>query len=310
MRSIPDDSSRPDLAGVTRLQLGDVGLTCVVESQGPLLDPFELYPQATPALLESHLDWLAPRFYDRAAGRFVIAIQGFVLQSRGKVIVVDTCVGDCKARLRGEFNTASWGWLARLQAAGVAPAQVDYVVCTHFHVDHVGWNTRLENGKWVPTFPNARYLFTREEWDYWWSERGNWGRSRTGDYMDDSVLPIAQAGLADFVAMDHRIDDAIAFEPAPGHTPGLVAIGISSGTTRTVLASDLLHTPLQCACPQLSTRFCADPELSRATRTAFLEREARSGRLVIPAHFPAPSAGVIERAGDAYRFRYTPDAAA
>src|ERR1700754_724104 len=120
------DSFLPVAAGISHLQLGEVALTCVVESQGPLLDPFELYPQATPELLESHLHWLAPRFYDRAAKRFVIAIQGFVLKSRGKVIVVDTCVGDCKARVRGEFNTASWGWLAGLAAAGVAPEQVDY----------------------------------------------------------------------------------------------------------------------------------------------------------------------------------------
>ncbi|MDB5805374.1 MAG: fold metallo-hydrolase [Betaproteobacteria bacterium] len=302
-------SSLPAAEGVSHLQLGEVTLSCVIESQGPLLAPFELYPQATPELLESHLHWLAPLFYDRAAKRFVIAIQGFVLRSRGKVIVVDTCVGDCKARVRGEFNTASWGWLARLAAAGVLPEQVDYLVCTHFHVDHVGWNTRLSNGKWVPTFPNARYLFIREEWDFWWSERGDRGRLRTGDYMDDSVLPVAEAGLADFVAMDHRIDEAIAFEPAPGHTPGLVTIGINSGTARAVLASDLLHTPLQCACPHLSTRFCADPELSRTTRLAFLEREAGSGRLVIPAHFPAPSAGIIEQAGEAYRFRYAGDGA-
>lgn len=295
------DSAPP---GIAQWQLGAVQLTSVVESEGPLLDPFELYPQATPELLAQHLDWLAPRFYDLPAKRFVIAIQGFVLRSAGKVIVVDTCVGDCKARVRGEFDRAGWGWLTRLAAAGVRPEEVDYVVCTHFHVDHVGWNTRLENGKWVPTFPNARYLFTREEWDFWWSERGDWGRSRTGDYMDDSVLPVADAGLCEFVPMNHRIDEAIALEAAPGHTPGLVTVGIASGAARAVLASDLLHTPLQCACPQLSTRFCADPDLSRATRLAFLEREAKSGRLVIPAHFPAPSAGHIERAGDAFRFRY------
>ena len=290
--------------GITRLQLGEVELTHVVESEGPLLAPFEVYPDLTPELLEAHLPWLAPRFYDLAAKRFIIAIQGFVLKSHGKVIVVDTCVGDCKRRVRGEFDGAGWGWLARLAQAGVRPEQVDYVLCTHFHVDHVGWNTRLQDGKWVPTFPNARYLFTREEWDYWWSERGRWGRERTGDYMDDSVLPIADAGLCDFVTMDHRIDAALRLEPAPGHTPGLTALAIDSGGSQAVLASDLLHTPLQCACPQLSTRFCADPVLSRATRLAFLEQEARSGRLVIPAHFPAPSAGHIERDGAAFRFRY------
>jgi glyoxylase-like metal-dependent hydrolase (beta-lactamase superfamily II) len=291
-----------------RILLGRVTLDCLVESEGPLLDPFELYPDLTREQFDAELDWLAPRFYDRASRRFVIAIQGFVLQSRGKIIVVDTCVGDCKSRVRSEFDRRGWNWLGRLAQAGIRPEQVDYVVCTHFHVDHVGWNTRLENGKWVPTFANARYLFTREEWDFWWSERGKYGRERTGDYMDDSVLPVAEKGLCDFVAMDHRINDEVGFEPAPGHTPGLVTVAIASAGHRAVLAGDVMHTPLQCAHPHYSTRFCADPAQSRATRTAFLEREAASARLVLPAHFPAPSAGRIERHQDAFRFRYDPPA--
>jgi glyoxylase-like metal-dependent hydrolase (beta-lactamase superfamily II) len=181
---------------------------------------------------------------------------------------------------------------------------VDYVVCSHFHVDHVGWNTRLVDGRWVPTFPNARYLFAQAEWDYWWSSKGRWGRERAGDYMADSVLPVAEAGLVDFVEMDHKIDPFVSLVPAPGHTPGLVCVSIRSQGAEALLAGDVMHTPLQLVYPDWSTRFCADASQSRETRLAFLERYADSGILILPAHFPAPTAGYIERDRQAYRFRY------
>lgn len=287
-----------------RLTIGAASIERIVESEAPLLDPFELYPDATPEALAREQAWLAPRFYDPASRLLVIAIQGFVVRSGGKTIVVDTCVGDCKQRVRSQFDGRAWGWLARLEQAGVRPQDVDYVVCTHFHVDHVGWNTRLAGGRWTPTFPNARYLFVREEWDFWWSERGMSGRSRTGDYMEDSVLPVAEAGLVDFVGADHRIDERVALAPAPGHTPGLTVVHIGSAGSEAVLASDVLHSPLQLAYPHWSTNFCADREQSRRTRLALLERWAAHGTLVLPAHFPAPTAGRIHRQGDAYRFAF------
>jgi glyoxylase-like metal-dependent hydrolase (beta-lactamase superfamily II) len=284
------------------LRIGEVHLHPAVESEFAALDPYELYPDFTARHLADNLDWLVPKFYDVKARRLIIAIQGFVVRSGGKTIVVDTCVGDCKERLRASFHEQQWSWLERL---GVAVDEVDYVVCTHFHVDHVGWNTRLVNGKWLPTFPRARYLFVKAEWDFWWSEAGHYGRSRTGDYMQDSVLPVAEAGLVDFVAMDHRIDANVSLLPAPGHTPGLTCVALDSAGQKAVLASDVLHTPLQLAYPHWSTRFCADPEESRRTRLAFLERYADSGVLILPTHFPAPTAGYIERDRDGYRYRYS-----
>jgi glyoxylase-like metal-dependent hydrolase (beta-lactamase superfamily II) len=243
---------------------------------------------------------------DRHSQLLINSMQGFVVRSQGKIVLVDTCVGDCKNRVRNDFLNKQWGWLDKLKNSGVAPEDVDYVVCTHFHVDHVGWNTRLENGKWVPTFPNARYLLTREEWDYWRSEAGQPGLSRTGDYLADSILPVVEAGLVDFVATDHVIDSALRFEHMPGHTPGLIGVRIDSGGQRAIIAGDVMHTPLQCVYPDWSTRFCADQALSRVSRRKFLETYSDTGTLVFVAHFPSPTGGYIERDGDAYRFRYAP----
>lgn len=292
----------------SKFTIGAASIERIVESEEPLLDPFELYPDATPEAIAHELHWLAPRFYDPASRLLMIAIQGFVVRSGGKTIVVDTCVGDCKKRLRARFDEREWGWLARLEQAGVRPDEVDYVVCTHFHVDHVGWNTRLARGRWVPTFPKARYLFVREEWDFWRSERGLPGRSRTGDYLEDSVLPVAEAGLVDFVAADHRLDGCVSLTPAPGHTPGLTVVSIRSEGSEMILASDVLHSPLQLAYPHWSTSFCADKHQSRRTRLALLERWAANGTLIVPSHFPSPSAGRVHRQGDAYRFVYLQEA--
>jgi len=286
-------------------QIGDLSIDRVLESEFPVLEPAEVYPDCTAAHVEHNLPWLAPRFYDVAAGKLILAFQGFVVRSHGKTILVDTCVGDCKERRRADFHHQQWNWLGRLAAAGFAPEAIDYVVCTHFHVDHVGWNTRLTDGRWVPTFPNARYLFAQAEWDYWWSAAGKPNRERTGDYMADSIVPVVDAGLVDFVATDHRIDPGVTLVPAPGHTPGMVCVALQSGEQQAIITGDLLHTVLQLAYPDWSTRFCADANLSRQTRRAFLERHAGTDTLILPAHFPAPTAGTIERHGEAYRFRFS-----
>ena len=256
----------------TRFSIGNVQLDRVVESETPLLDPFELYPDVTPEIIAENLHWLAPRYYDTATKLLVTTMQGFLVRSRGKIILVDTCVGDCKRRPRAIFDNKRWNWLDRLLEAGVSPESVDIVICTHFHVDHVGWNTKLEDGRWVPTFPNARYVFARTEWDFWRSERGRHGLQRAGDYVADSVVPIVEAGLADMVATDHVINDEVRLVPAPGHTPGLVSVDLKSAGEHALIVGDIIHSPLQIRYPQWSSRFCADPDESRTTRIAILER--------------------------------------
>ena len=199
-------------------QSGTTSLTRIVESETPLLAPFELLPDCTAAHIEENLPWLAPRFYDPTTRLLVIAIQSFLIRSAGKIILVDACSGNHKDRRRPFFHRREWSWLEKLHAAGVAPEDVDIVMCSHLHVDHVGWNTRLAGGKWVPTFPNARYLISRREWEYWRSEAGVTSLARTGDFIFDSVLPIVAAGQADLIDERAGFSECIGIEPAPGHT--------------------------------------------------------------------------------------------
>lgn len=274
-----------------RFRIGAVEVILVVEASGPLLRPAELYPESTPESISAQRAWMGPALYDAASDRLVITMQGFVLRSGGKTILVDSCVGDCKQRARPDFDGRQWHWLDRLQAAGVAPQDVDIVLSTHLHVDHVGWHTRRVGGQWEPTFPRARYLFVEPEYAYWSSDAGRQALQRTGDYVEDSVRPIFEAGLADLVPSDHRIDEAIALVHTPGHTPGHVCVAIDSEGQQALITGDLLHHPLQCRFPHWSTRFCFDADQARATRLAFLQQHARQRTLLFPAHFPDPTAG-------------------
>ena len=263
-----------------------------------------MFADATTNDIASQLDWLAPQFYDPVADAIVTSVQAFLIRTRGKVIIVDTCSGDCKERKGPHFHQQNRNWLGKLVALGVPPDKVDYVLCTHLHVDHVGWNTRLEDGRWMRTFPNARYLFVHDEWEYWRSAEGMKGMQWTGDYMTDSIEPIMEAGLVDFVRMDHELLPEVRLIPAAGHTPGLVCVDIRASGKRLVLAADLLHSPLQCVFPEWSSRFCADPRTSARTRIRLLSEWAANGTLFMPTHFPAPSAGVIERKRGGFSFRF------
>jgi glyoxylase-like metal-dependent hydrolase (beta-lactamase superfamily II) len=289
------------------LQLGAASVTRIVEAEGPLLDPHELYPDYHATAIAGDRQWLEARFLDPSSGLLNMAMQGFLVRQGGKTILVDTCVGDCKPRARPGFDKQRWQWLDKLRAF-VTPEQVDIVLCTHFHVDHVGWNTCLdEDGHWRPTFPNARYLFTAPELTFWQGERGTAMLPRTGDYVADSVWPVIEAGLADIVPTDHRVADGITLLPTPGHSPGHVCVDIGCGADRLILAGDALHTVLQCRFPHWSTRFCSHPDEARTTRLAFMAEHAAAGTLLAPAHFPTPSWGRLVVEGDHYRFVFLGD---
>jgi glyoxylase-like metal-dependent hydrolase (beta-lactamase superfamily II) len=286
------------------LKIGEMSLRRIVESEEPLLSPFEIFPDCEAGHLAANASWLAPRFMDAAAQLLVIAIQSFLIRRGGLTILVDTCSGNDKDRKRPFFDHREWPWLERLRAAGVAPEEVDVVLCSHLHVDHVGWNTRLENGRWVPTFPNARYLISQREWDYWKASVAPNGVARTGDYIEDSVLPIFASGQAELIADDHEFAGDLWLETTPGHTPGHLALHLSDAHRHVILSGDLMHHPLQLRYPDWSTRFCADPGQARATRRDFLARHADTGTLIVPAHFPSPAGGLVERRGDHYAFRF------
>ena len=281
---------------VTRWQIGAANITRVVEIEGSSPCTF-FFKDSRPEQLLQHA-WLQPHFLTEE-GRVRAAIHCFVVQSEGRTLVVDTCVGNDKPREVKNWNMRQGRFLEDLAEAGFARERVDAVVCTHLHVDHVGWNTMLKDGKWVPTFPNARYLFGRREWEHWENEAAGPDR----EVRNDSVRPIIDAGLADLVAMDHRSTPVVFLEPTPGHTPGHVSVRISSKGEEAVITGDLMHHPVQCAEPGWASNFDTDADSARTTRRAFLERYANRPVLILGTHFATPTGGKIVRDAKSFRFQ-------
>ncbi|HXC40887.1 MAG TPA: MBL fold metallo-hydrolase [Burkholderiales bacterium] len=287
------------------IDLGAVSVVRVPESENTPIDARHLFTTHDLSALEAHRHWLEPRFMD-ADGRLRMNIQAYVVKTRHHTILVDACVGNDKARQYPAFNQMRGPWLQTLAAAGVTPEQVDFVMCTHLHFDHVGWNTRLVDGRWVPTFPNAKYLFARPEWEYWKAEYEA-GREPYGSFAD-SVLPVMDAGKGVIVEADHGIDDEVWLEHTPGHTPGHVCVhvgGAAGGRAaggRAIMTGDLMHHPIQCAIPHWEVGATAEPEVCTRVRRGFLERNADSGRRILTAHFVAPDGGFIRSAGEHWRY--------
>jgi len=275
--------------------VGNVRITRIIEMEGPMPGEF-FFSDSTPEAILAH-EWLRPHFADED-GQLKAAIQALVIESSNRRIVVDTCVGNDKTRTVPMWNELQTSFIEDLEAAGFPPASIDTVLCTHLHVDHVGWNTRLEDGKWVPTFPNARYLFGRTEWEHW-SENPD---SEDGDVIEDSVRPVVEAGIVDLVDSDHQITDEIQLEPTPGHTPGHVSVRIRSEGKEAVITGDLIHHPVQCSEVDWASNFDVDPEHARRTRRAFLTRCANESTLVFGTHFARPTSGVVVADGASFRF--------
>jgi glyoxylase-like metal-dependent hydrolase (beta-lactamase superfamily II) len=281
-------------AGVT---LGDITIHRVVEMERPFMPVREMLPDLAPELLEENRHWLAPTALD-AEDNLILCFQSYVVRTPHHTILVDTCIGNDKERARPiwDMKTDST-YLDGLAAAGFSVDDIDFVMCTHLHSDHVGWNTRLANGRWVPTFPKARYVFTKTEHDYWAKAHAEIPVPPFGD----SVLPVMQAGKAELVSGDHALDDHVRLLPTPGHTPGHVAICFGRGGDVAVMSGDLMHSPIQTRYPELSPRFDVDPAQAAVTRRSFLERYCDTKTLCCTAHFPSPSRGRIKRWGEGFR---------
>jgi glyoxylase-like metal-dependent hydrolase (beta-lactamase superfamily II) len=280
------------------LALGRIRVTRVVESEGPT-SPRYLLPDATREALMPHHGWLAPHFYNPETDKMNMSVHSFIVRTPHHTILVDTCIGNDKRRTAPHWNMRSGPFVADLAKAGVQPEEVDLVVCTHLHVDHVGWNTRLEDGRWVPTFPNARYIMAETEYEHW-------RQSHEGDaqeIMRDSVMPIVEAGKALLVASDYAIEDGLRLEPTPGHTPGHCSVHLISGGKEGVITGDLAHHPVQYFENTWVARPSRDREQDMRTRRKFCETYADRDVLILGTHFAFPTVGRIVQAGDSFKFK-------
>jgi glyoxylase-like metal-dependent hydrolase (beta-lactamase superfamily II) len=278
-----------------RWQVGDVSITRVIETEDKSMTAAAVLPEATPANVLP-IGWLQPHFIDEK-GNLLTSIFSLLVESQKKRIVIDTCLGNDKPRLVPQWNQRQGRFLAELAAAGFPAEGVDFVVCTHLHPDHVGWNTRLQDGRWVPTFPNARYIFVAKDWE-WLDTRPV---SPLGDFAGDSVRPVLEAGLADLVEPDYRFTDEVWLESTPGHSPGHVSVHIASRGAHAVVTGDLMHHPCQLARPHWSSPFDFDRGQALTTRQQFIARYADAPVLVIGSHFATPAAGRIVRDGDVWK---------
>jgi glyoxylase-like metal-dependent hydrolase (beta-lactamase superfamily II) len=277
-------------------RIGGVTVTKIVELEVTGGSRFIL-PQATYDEILP-IGWLQPHFADER-GRLKMSIHALVVETPDRRIIVDTCLGNDKQNRRiPTWSNLQGPFLADLAAAGFPPESIDTVLCTHLHVDHVGWNTMLVDGKWVPTFPRARYLMGRIEFAHWREQRG---RDDMAAVFADSVAPIQEAGLADLVETDHRICDEIGLVPTTGHTPGHVSIRISSKGEEALITGDFMHHPCQIARPDWSSTADSDPGEARRTRERMLKELCDRPVLVIGTHFAGATAGHVVRDGETYR---------
>ncbi|HLJ06133.1 MAG TPA: MBL fold metallo-hydrolase [Acetobacteraceae bacterium] len=281
-----------------KFSVGDLTIHRAIEQEVPFFPALELLPQLTPEVLAENRAWLRQAGALNDADVLILCFQSYIVRTPHHTILIDSCIGNDKPRPgRPNWHMKSDDtYMRALSAAGITPADIDYVMCTHLHVDHVGWNTRLENGHWVPTFPKARYVFGKTEYDYWHEQN----KKAEVPPFADSVLPVVEADRAEIVGNDFAVGDHLRILPTPGHTPGHVAFALGKGKDDAVFSGDLMHTPLQTLYPELSPKFDVDPAQAAVTRRNFLERYCETNTLCCTAHFPSPSVGKIKRKGNAF----------
>ena len=270
-------------------QIGDVKITRVVEIESLGGSRFILPDATRDACLP--YGWMQPHFMDEQ-GNLLMSVHALVVDTGEHRILVDTCIGNDKERNVPNWSHLQTHFLQDLEAAGYAPDTIDTVLCTHLHVDHVGWNTMLVDGQWVPTFPNARYLFARTEWEHW---DANDDETVYGPVLADSVRPVVEAGLVDLVDMDHRVCPEVCLEPTPGHTPGHVSVHIRSGGAEALITGDCIHHPVQMTRPDWCSSADVDQAQGLQTRETLLQRYVDQDILIIGTHFATPTAGHIKR---------------
>lgn len=283
-------------------QIGDFNVTRVFEKTSTSGSPQFLFPDWDPAVLDEHEHWLVPGCMDEKHEHLIRSIHTWVIRTKNHTILVDTAVGNDKERpLTPSFNRLKLPYLERLKAVGVTPEQVDYVFLTHLHTDHVGWNTRLINGVWVPTFPNARYVFSKAEGQHFLTNEYN----SNSEIYKDSILPIINAGQADLVDPDGtQYLEGIAFHPIQGHSVGQMAISLTSQGKHAIFGGDVMHHPIQVYYPEWNSCFCEFPEPSRVSRRWLLAYAAEKRATFFSSHFAESSAGTITEKGGHFQWTF------
>ncbi|MEZ5818552.1 MAG: MBL fold metallo-hydrolase [Hyphomicrobiaceae bacterium] len=281
------------------IELGEIKIRRIVEQEGPFFPVHEFFPNFTPEMMAENSHWLQPRFVDKD-GMLVLCIQSYIIETPHHKILVDTCVGNHKPRPHRAFwhMMASDRYERNLAAAGVGVADIDFVMCTHLHVDHVGWNTRLENGRWVPTFPNARYIFSDRELEFW-TERQKQNPDATA-WITDSVLPVVAAGRVDVVKSEFAFNDHVQLLPAPGHTIDQFNVLAGKSGQDALITGDMVHSPIQVRYPEIGMMSDWNSEIAGQSRNRLFSRFCDTSTLICTGHFPSPSAGRITRRKDGH----------
>jgi glyoxylase-like metal-dependent hydrolase (beta-lactamase superfamily II) len=288
-----------------KLQIGDVTIASIIERDGPWRPIENMFPTCDLALAHKHLAEMEPFVWDPVSGKLIMPYQTFVVRTPRHTILIDTCTGEHKG-YGPPWNFSPQPWLDGFRALGLKFSDIDYVFCTHLHIDHTGWNTQLVNGRWVPTFPKAKYIFHRQEYAYW-EEQARSGKSAGGGQAGVWTMncePIVEAGQALLIDESYTLDDTFFLSLTPGHTPYHCCVHVRSKGQEAIVVGDLMHHALQCREPDWSTGFCTDPVRAAQSRRRFLSTYAGSPTLMLPVHFAHPTAGSIEPDGARFRYRF------
>ncbi|MEA3216340.1 MAG: hypothetical protein QOJ19_2496 [Acidimicrobiia bacterium] len=291
-----------NVRAMTMFKVGDVTVDRIEEEYGPKFPIDMMVPSFTMDLVDEHGPAEFAPHIDLDSQLAKVSVHTWLVRTPRSTILIDTCNGNHKERPNmPDMGGLDTPWLQRLEAAGVKPEDVDYVICTHLHLDHVGWNTSLVNGEWVPTFPNAKHVFNRTEFEFWRPDNpASAPLEFNAGVFDDSVLPIFDRGLAELWDGDHDVDEVFHLEMAPGHTPGNAVAWLESRGERVCFAGDTMHSAVQVYEPGWSSGFCVDSTESAATRKRLLDRVVEKNAILAPAHFSAPHAFRVIPKGDKF----------
>lgn len=290
--------------GAKHYTVGSARITKVTEKLFNNFAPNALLPLWEDNLINDQRDWLIPEHFDAQAQRLVISVHTWVIKVGDYTVLVDTGVGNAKPRPELPiFHQLNEPWLKRLEAVGVKTEDVDYVLLTHLHIDHIGWNTHWVDGQWVPTFPNARYVFPRAEYDYLISDIGQ----KTVGYSAfvDSVMPVIKSGQAVMIEPEGgAFLHEFYFHPTPGHSVGHMSISMRSGDEVAMFGGDVMHHPIQVAHPGWASCFCDLPEAANSSRQWLLAFLAANDALYFSSHFAGSSAGRVKHWTRGYAWRF------